>query len=175
MDHLYSTAVLSEDGKHEGGISVAEVTYRIDPVKFVSDLDADQQAALLNTLAEAMPASEFIEAFEDRAANAVTGEDGKLVQPLIDNGTVILDCFVERARHLGRLPDDWETPAMLEFGGNVDRLHEAICDGRRQDACDLLREMVPDHAFMSDAARQMLAEQRGKAPVATSLFPEAAQ
>lgn len=33
--------------------------------------------------------------------------------------------------------------------GDLDRLHEAICEGRKQDAIDILADMFPDHALRS--------------------------
>jgi len=51
-----------------------------------------------------------------------------------------------------------------EFLADVERLHRLICEQDRQGALDLLRSMVPDHSFLSDAAGLMLAGfQRGAA------------
>lgn len=50
---------------------------------------------------------------------------------------------------LDRLQDD-VTPA------DVDRLHEAICEGRKQDAIDILNEMHPDANLRSAAAQANL-------------------
>lgn len=137
------------------------VEYRIDPIELVRSLDADDRRELLEAIACVMAGSEVVDAFEDHASVPARHE-GREVQPLTDRGTVWMDCFVERAWQLDRLPDDYVSQEMLEFATEIDRLHEAICDGRTADACALLREMAPDHDFMSDAARLMLARGRGQ-------------
>lgn len=149
-----------EKRRIDGPIVPAETRFTIDPVALVKALEPEDRDELLLALA-AIPGSEFVEALEDKAAAPVRS-DGKFVLPMTERGFVILDCFVERAVRLDRLPDDYESPAMRAFGDDADRLHEAICDGRTADACALLRQMVPDHPFVSDAARLMLARARGQ-------------
>jgi hypothetical protein len=133
--------------------------FGIDPVELVRSLDTDDCRELLEAVALVMDGSEVVDAFEDQSAVA-TKYEGRDVLPLTSRGTVLMDCFVERARQLGRLPGDYVSEAMMEFASDIDRLHEAICDGRTDDACALLRQMAPDHDFMSDAARIMLARGR---------------
>lgn len=146
-----------------GAIVPEKIEYRIDPPAFIRGLDEDDFREVMAAIAE-MPGTDIVDALEDHAAQPVTYE-GKTVQPLTDRGTVLLDCMVARAQELDRLPEDYVSPQMRDFAGDIDRLHEAICDGRTADACALLREMCPDHDFMSDAARLMLADGRARQEV----------
>ncbi|TIN84327.1 hypothetical protein [Mesorhizobium sp.] len=52
--------------------------------------------------------------------------------------------------------------ARLElFAGDLDRLQELIVSRQIDDALHLLRELAPEHQFLSPAAEAMLAGQRG--------------
>lgn len=137
------------------------ISCSIDPVALVRDLEWDERRDLLTAIVDIMAVSDIVDAFEDAAATAVCHERED-VQPLTERGTALLDCFADRAMKLGRLPEDFESEAMRGFASDADRLHEAVCDGRIADACALLREMCPDHPFMTDAARLMLARARGQ-------------
>lgn len=139
--------------------ALEEAEVRIDLAKMLKELEWDERHALIVALADLVAGSDFVDALADNAAPSVKYE-GKTVQPLTERGTVILDCFVTHAQALGRLPEDWVSDEMAHFGDDVDRLHEAICDGRTADACDLLRQMLPSHPFMSDKARTMLRDVR---------------
>lgn len=75
-----------------------------------------------------------------------------------DRGLAILDVFVEVARRLNRLPDDYESGEMRRFDEETDRLYDAIVEGRRDDAIDILKGTTGTYL-------RSVAEQR-------NLFPE---
>ncbi len=74
---------------------------------------------ILSLLADLMTAEDFVAPFTD------------LDDELTVCGLEILDAFREIA-------DDDEPEISL---GQIDRLHEAICDGRKQDAVDILSDI----------------------------------
>lgn len=80
-----------------------------------------------------------------------------VVEDAILGGDVIgMDQHKEAVGAESARADDAEA-ARDEFLADVERLHRLICEQDRQGALDLLRSMVPDHSFLSDAAGLMLA------------------
>lgn len=74
----------------------------------------------------------------------------QIVRAELDTGRVVTSEF--HASEIAKVEAVSE-----DFERDVDRLHRLICEGRRQEALDLLRDMAPSHQFLSDAAGLMLA------------------
>ncbi len=151
-----STIVSAEDPEN--------FSFLINPAVLVDAIHSDPECMdlFIRAMVEKLAASEFLESLTDRAApkvNAVYG-DANCVEPMTKRGQVYLEVITAYACALGDIPDDYETREMRGFGKDADQLHEMLCDGRIADARDLLRAMLPDHDFISDAALLRLASDR---------------
>ncbi|RWO57161.1 hypothetical protein [Mesorhizobium sp.] len=147
------TSDLSPDGAiHSGAARITEAAISVDLKVAVADMDPEDRQRLIVLLADELNGDEIVEAFDDVEDKQIGGAN-----QLTARGTLVLDHFVERATKLGRLPDDWEPDWVSELRGEIDRLQRLIVEGRTDDALQLLRDIAPDHNFLSPAAEKMLA------------------
>ncbi len=127
-----------------------------DASRFVRSLDSEDHAALIRALAETLPASDFVEAMEEGAADELGA------QPLSAAGDALLDEMVKRAGTMKRLPDDYEPDWVADFRASAARLQIFIAAGDTDAALDLLADMAPDSELLSTAAARMVAGFEGK-------------
>lgn len=111
------------------------------------NLDRRQRVELVAFMADLMSAEEFVEALEHKPGDArdtVLTKDGELIT------NHLLESYFD---HLV----DVETP-------EVDQLHEAICEGRQQDAVDLLTA-ITGFDFRSVSTQNRLFPHRVETPL----------
>lgn len=98
------------------------------------------------------------------------------VDERIEDGSIVRDTDLKAAKdeaddEIAGLKEDLEkAQAKIDElrdklgyqAGCLDRLQEAIAERRVDDALDLLREIFPEHSFLSPAAEHMLAGIRGQ-------------
>lgn len=111
------------------------MTLKSETQAAIRAMGIDSRQNLLRFIYSTMTASEFVGAFEH--------DDGSFT----DDGNSIADAFE------AEIPD--AEPDNSEFELAAERLHEAICEGRRQDAVDILNE-VTDLNFRTVAAQMNL-------------------
>ena len=85
------------------------------------------QQEIIALLAETMTTQDFVEALENTDGDWTT--DGELIAD-----------FISDAAERGDIRDE----IMSEFITEADRMHEAICEGRKQDAIDILNAILPE-------------------------------
>ncbi len=147
-------SVMFEATNEPGGIAVADGNIVIDVARFIKNTDDFDTAAFIAALTKEMAASDFI----DAVLQADSDDRQMKESDCDDRGIAILDAFVEVARRLDRLPDDYESDEMRRFDEATDRLYDAIVEGRRDDAIDILKSVTGGYL-------RSVAEQR-------NLFPE---
>ena len=90
----------------------------------IQEMDVEKQKELVAFLAKVMDAESFCEALET------------VSDTLTPDGLAVFE------EMLSRWPNDAdEEKASLDM--DADRLHEAICEGRKQDAIDILNDIIP--------------------------------
>lgn len=119
-----------------------------DLAAFVKALDRKRRGELIRAVAE-IAASDIIEALEDKSLPLVGG-----TPQLGARGTTLMDCFVERAKELDRLPDDYESEWTIEFKLAGAQLQRRIAERDTDAALGLLAELVP--GLLSPAAAKMV-------------------
>lgn len=106
---------------------------------FIRAMPLDKQQEIVRFMAQIMSVIEFCDALEKPRKASDDPE-------LSSDGKAILDKLTER--HQAEAIDLEE--ALADY---VDPMHEAICEGRAQDALDLLNAAVPS-AHLRDVATQ---------------------
>lgn len=134
---------------------VSEMQIAVDLKQWVEWLETKQMKQVFALIVSAAAVSDLLEALEDPEL-----PERNSARQLTEDGTALLDIFVERAKRIDRLPEDWEPDWIVTLRSEAERLHEAICEGRTDDADALLREMVPDQYFRPVKAQQWLAAAR---------------
>lgn len=102
----------------------------------ITNLDVEKQQELVALLAELMTDEEFIAALHKENGDPTT------------DGNAIISALVDM--------DDVRDDIMGEFLEDADRIHEAICEGRKQDAIDLLNQMIPEANLRPAAVQNSL-------------------
>lgn len=96
----------------------------------------DYRQALLRFIYSTMTATEFADAFWDTAEDEWS-----------DSAQEIADAFEADLPE----PDPWEMD-----GDDASRMHDAICEGRRDDAIAILQELFPYERLRSVAEQRNL-------------------
>lgn len=84
------------------------------------------QQEIIALLAEALSDEQFVDALYDSEGD-VTKDGDKII------------AFILQSQDADDIRDEIEA----EFLAEADRLHEAICEGRKQDAIDILNKILP--------------------------------
>lgn len=137
------------------GLELADGEVAIDPKRPVHHLDADGRVALIAAARDAMTATGFVEATLADGARDLDELHKGDCKPA---GIAVLDIIVNFAARIRRLPDDYESDEMRAFDRETDRLYDAIVEGRRGDAIEILSELTGERL-------RRVAEQR-------NLFPD---
>lgn len=90
------------------------------------------QQEIIALIAEALSDEQFVDALYD-----IEGEVTKAGDKIIE--------FILQSQDADSIRDEIEA----EFINEADRLHEAICEGRKQDAIDILNKILPDAGLRS--------------------------